>query len=514
MSAPLFLHSQTDGSTDYTFANGMITEDAGSYESPHEMVVQPDGKLLAGTWSYDVNTDNTDIVLFRYNTDGTRDNSFGTGGKAVFTPDAGGIKEVNIAVEPGGKIYVATSQQYADGPLYLLRLNSNGTPDNTFGVNGTLVDSVNAYGQHVDEMIVQHDGKIVMGGYYWITTPANRTNSYVLRYNTNGTRDNTFGANGFKVIDLVGMETGGVGESSRLRKMIQQPDGKLLLAGSQRNPGQQTSDWGICRLLPNGTPDSTFEMDGALIMGMQYNESITGLGLQNDGSIVAAGGCGNGFLEFRIFRITPSGTMDTIFGEEADGYGWGYTSLVYQNFTDHGVSGLYVFPDDKIVAAGGVGAATGIVVRYEADGDYDATFGDNGIVDTVPPPPSGFTISCMTADTVSNRIYIAGFYRNQDTGEDVIWIKALRNGPAGPMGTGEEEQSGKFSVWPNPAQSFINVSGENLQRTEIYDLSGKLVHSTSGSYPQQISTDGLAPGVYLIRGYTAGSVTVRKFIRK
>jgi uncharacterized delta-60 repeat protein len=334
-----------------------------------------------------------------------------------------------------------------------------------------------------------------------------------MRYNTNGTRDNTFGTNGVKVLDYTSLISGGTGDADYVSRIVQQPDGKILLGGKYRNTNQQLDDWAFCRLNPDGTPDASFGINGALIAGMQYKEMVTGMGLQDDGSIIAGGGCGNGYTDFRIFKVNSNGTMNTTFGTAVTGMGWGYTALVAETFTNHTVTDLAVLPDDKIIVAGGVGFSHGLVVRYLPDGTYDPTFAGDGQYDTIPSGPVNLSITAMAVDTLRGRIYVGGYYSDPDLGTGVAWIKGLHNGPGQPFGL-PQEHSVKFTLWPNPANDIVTISGENIQELELTDLSGRIIYRSSTPGTQQIALEQFPSGIYCVRVYTDSGIAVQKLVKK
>jgi len=135
----------------------------------------------------------SDAVILRFNSDGTLDDSFGSGGIVVF-PHA---RTWAIAAEVDGKIVVA-GEGY-DGLNYgalVLRYNDDGTLDDTFDYDGVAVyNSDTTEYESLNGLAITQEGKIVVVG----TAFNPYTHSYdvlILRYNTDGTLDNTFGSDG------------------------------------------------------------------------------------------------------------------------------------------------------------------------------------------------------------------------------------------------------------------------------------------------------------------------------
>ena len=174
--------------------------------------LQPDGKLIA--YGYNVNAGVNRIgLLVRYNVDGSLDAGFGDNGIASI--DIHSLVGNPIVVQPDGKIVVGgvkfISTQYTN---IISRYNSDGTIDNSFGTNGSYIMSTIGEGR-ITSLVLQTDGKIVAGG-RWNNKPL------VLRLSTNGVLDNTFNSNG-----IFSFANG-----TEINSVLIQPDGKIIAAGS------------------------------------------------------------------------------------------------------------------------------------------------------------------------------------------------------------------------------------------------------------------------------------------
>jgi uncharacterized delta-60 repeat protein len=159
-----------DGSFDSSFGiNGVVTQSSqgNNHDFVKDIALQPDGKILLA-----VNIiDNTDSVLwsvFRFNTDGSIDNSFsGNGWTAQYWETNGSLSEVNsISVQQNGKILLGGST----GDFALLRLEKDGSPDLNFGNQGNISLSFNAEDFRQDavkDMILLDNGKLLVAGNAW-----------------------------------------------------------------------------------------------------------------------------------------------------------------------------------------------------------------------------------------------------------------------------------------------------------------------------------------------------------
>ncbi|MEQ1353751.1 MAG: delta-60 repeat domain-containing protein [Candidatus Acidiferrum sp.] len=120
---------------------------------------------------------------------------FGTGGKT--TPFIGGnsCDGSALAIQPDGKIIVGgDSYQGTSYDFTLARYNSNGTLDNSFGSGGIVTTSLSNIDGMFSALALQLDGKILAAGLK--NFGSFNTDFAVVRYNSDGSLDNTFGMNG------------------------------------------------------------------------------------------------------------------------------------------------------------------------------------------------------------------------------------------------------------------------------------------------------------------------------
>ena len=141
-----------NGSADTTFGvgKGYVITDFGGSDGSSELAIQGDGKIvLVGHAIGGSLGELNQFAIARYNTNGSLDPTFGTGGKVLTPFDDGAI---DVLVQTDGRIVVS-------GGTYVARyLSLNGSLDQTFGVGG--VGYVAAGGA---SLTVQADGKLVLG---------------------------------------------------------------------------------------------------------------------------------------------------------------------------------------------------------------------------------------------------------------------------------------------------------------------------------------------------------------
>jgi uncharacterized delta-60 repeat protein len=258
-----------DGTLDTTFSGDGRVTISGNLNSPEAYVtVQSDGKILIAG-STQENNINPDYKIIRLNADGTLDKTFGTDG--VFISDIQYDDYVHgITVQGDGKLLVAGE---SFGDMSLIRLNTNGSLDTTFGLygNGKAVFDISGGGYDTGRSVtVQADGKILVAGF---STTSGDYDFSVIRLNTNGTPDTTFGNNhnGTATFNIWGVD--------EAYSVSVQTDGKILIAGSSggNNGG---NDFSVIRLNGDGTLDTSFDNHGSSLGGtFNYTEGAPAIAL-------------------------------------------------------------------------------------------------------------------------------------------------------------------------------------------------------------------------------------------
>ncbi len=324
---------------------------------------------------------------------GDLDLSFGNNGRVITDFDAQLDEASYVLTQPDGKIIVigyANSVTTFSFDFGLVRYNSNGTIDQSFGTDGKVkTDLESGNTDFALSGILQSDGKIVVIG-------STSTGAFaVVRYNSNGSLDMTFDGDG-KVIIPFGLTT--LGWTSAL-----QPDGKIIAAGYIRNGGNY--DFALTRLNSNGSLDTTFGNGGTTITSFSnLRDELRSIALQPDGKIVAAGFASNGTdSDFAIARYNSNGSLDTTF----DGDGKLITQI--GNGNDFAYS-MFIQPDGKYVLAGesftGMNSDTAIV-RYLPDGSLDSSFNMNGKI--IIPVTSGNDGAFSAVLQPNGKIVTGGF---------------------------------------------------------------------------------------------------------
>lgn len=310
----------------------------GFNNSVFAVAVQPnDDKIIAAGWfsSYDNTTANN---IVRLNANGTIDNTFSSGaGMQGYTPKL-------LKIQSDGKILIAgwiqTYNNVSVGPL--IRINSDGSLDNTF--QATCNDQINT-------LAIQSDGKIIVGG--WFTEFNGTAVNRIVRLNTDGTTDNTFNVG-----------TGAEGDQAQVLASAIQSDGKIVIGGIFTTYNG-TAVRNFARLNTDGTIDQSFTTGN----GPEY--AVRAMQIQSDNKILIGGTfySYNGSSSPRLARINADGSFDATFAQTGNGL----NGEVYD---------IEIQSDGKIFATGHFTAYNGItvgrIVRLHSNGTLDHNFNYTG----------------------------------------------------------------------------------------------------------------------------------------
>lgn len=314
---------------------------------------------------------------------GSLDLNFDSDGKAL-TPigDFSNINKGNsLAIQSDGKIvFVGSNETYFSSNFTIVRYNTDGSLDNTFDFDGILTTSfATSFGNSHDyasSVVIQSDGKILVAGSTQDVGVTSSSNLAVSRYNTDGQLDNSFGDNG-KVITSI---SEGYDYATSL---LLQSDMKILVTGSTRNGS--FFDFSAVRYNIDGSLDSTFDNDGIVITPFSLEDDLSlSSGIQNDGKILLTGYAKTGnYKSFATLRYNTDGSVDSTFGN-----GGKITTDFYGLDSRDQANSLAIQNDGKILVAGickdgsiNTNSITKIaIVRYDSNGTLDNSFGVNGKV--------------------------------------------------------------------------------------------------------------------------------------
>jgi uncharacterized delta-60 repeat protein len=322
----------------------------------HAALLQPDGKIVLGgnaspgTWA-----------VARYNTDGTLDASFGSGGKETLSITAAAVRA--MAVQSDGRLVLVGEPNFT-----IMRLNQDGSPDSSFGVGGKLTvnpSSLKRGRGHAWSVAIQRtpavigEERILVGG--WSDYSSTATVFTMMRFKPTGATDTTFGSSGHVYSNFLGF-------GDQIRQLAVDSNNRIIAAGISNaanfSCGSYVTDLAVARYTQDGTLDPSFSGDGRQTADI-YGGAETlfnGLAIQSDGKIVIAGAGVSSDItvrDFALVRFNSDGTPDSSFGY----LGTGVVTTDFFGTSDQGLAIALQPSDGKIVFAGGVGGAIGLA-RY------------------------------------------------------------------------------------------------------------------------------------------------------
>jgi uncharacterized delta-60 repeat protein len=396
-----------NGTLDVSFGNGGSAQGIpGLAITANDFVIDKNGKIvIAGYRTVSIFDRSTDLSVARYNSDGTPDITFGSGGAVVQDFGSTTDRFLNAAVQDDGKII-------AVGAAGMFRYNNNGTPDNSFGTAGIVTSGITR------DVVLQPDGKIL--GF---------RGANLVRYNSDGALDATFGTNGI-IANVNGTQIA-----------LQQDNTIVVVSSSQ-----------LLRYLPNGQPDPSFGTGGAVGLAnlTPQTEVFHSVAIQPDGKIIIGGGT-VGVSDPAVFRFETNGMPDLLFGNNgraitllnsfpsneqvndiaiggyrvytisdefyADGSGLPDAKLVAYNIITLPVGGE-ACPRDTIITLASCSATANVLWPVPAD-YFPATI-------SIPAGfyPDGRPYDGEGSLTLLGTFGVHGYYRSSDAYQSYSWTQA------------------------------------------------------------------------------------------
>lgn len=347
---------------------------------------------------------------------GTLDNSFGANGQVIENFGSPKVKAVDAVIQTDGKTVVLTESEFNhNSRAVLIRYNTNGTADPTFSADGIADTSLLNTGAKAYPLAIklQTDGKILVCG-----TIGGSDSSFLFRLNSNGLPDVSFGSNGIIYISDSG--------KTYLTNLVLLPNGQIVLLATYNNY-PDAEDMALIHLNSDGSIHTAFGINGrSLIDASVYSYVLySHIAVQADGKFIIGGSTpGNA-----VTRVNEDGTLDTTYGNG------GTAQLTISSADYEYVSDMTLQPDGKTIGCG-----TGrnylqylysFIFRLQTNGTPDPTFGNGGI--QMISPESGFAHNGLMSLQQDGKILLGGFMYNAD---GIPKMAAARLGTNGFLDTG------------------------------------------------------------------------------
>ena len=486
---------ETFGSNGIVFQN--YSDALGGYESELKTIVfLPDRKFITGS-NFHQHGPNQKYVINQYNSDGTLNSAFGANGYVV--------SNVNnsigtIQMQSDGKIIANSVEGNYDSSFsYLIRYAADGSVDNSFGVNGTVMDMVNT----IKSFSIQLNDKIVVAKMpdYVGFSP----NFKIERYNADGQLDVGFGSDGTVEFSLVQSKVS-------VQHLVIQNDGKIVVCGLVRSDvvGDYSSNIILLRFDEGGSLDSTFGDDGITVFDYGYNDYFYDLVIQPDGKLIFSSSSHAVESINRIMRLNTDGSLDRAFGiggiKIIDYPILKVLSMKQLLSGKLIVSGIYETSVNPTPSDNPTPSAV-VIACYDTNGNLDLDFGQNGYIITAIE--NHRVLDDRLVVQSDGRILVGATLSN-------AWFSThpravvLRYNPSQELSNTENEKKQGFLLYPNPIKEIITLDF-NLQQSEIvsvdlYDSNGRLISNLlkdqnfpSGSNSQKLNLpDALSRGTYFL----------------
>lgn len=336
------------------------------------IAIQNDGKVIAAGYDSASGARNKFSVK-RLNSNGSLDDTFGINGS---TMTGVGISDAilwDVAIQGDGKIIACgfATDSAGESAVALVRYLSNGKLDTNYGAEGiVLAQTPFDIGWGCSRIAIQSDGKVLA-----LSAGLNNhgyDNVIVSRFNSDGSTDYSFGINGHAYFS--------VGDTNTSPADIKvETDGTIYIAGFL----SQTSTGFVARLLSDGTFDTSFGGTGKVVPKPTWESQFNALVLQSDGKVILAGRWWKDPDTVGVMaqRLNVDGSLDSLFGDGGTGF---YDLTPYSEFANS-----VAINSSGEILLGGIWPAnstdfsqSGFVLRITNDGIADSTFGTKGYVST------------------------------------------------------------------------------------------------------------------------------------
>ena len=485
------------GTLDPTFGvGGKVITSFGVDSNPMDIVMQSDGKLIVVASITPATSTAACVMLTRYLSNGNLDMTFGNSGYVI---NLVGIscQPSRIALQNNGKIVVTGStfiSNSGDFDIMVLRYNTNGTLDSSFDNDGIKIVPQNN-SQTTSAILIQSNGKIIVGGRFTSTTNPSLDTFGITRFNIDGSLDTTFGSNG--LVYTPNIYRGGLNDL----KFIENEN--IIAVGNLEFPYK----YAIVKYDSNGNVINSFGTQGNGIVQESLNQyaSLRSCVISSDNNIYASGDNYNG-TKFNGFAVkyNSNGIIDNTFannGVLARDFGGVLTNLAID---------IKIDSNNKLVIGYAYGIPTdwdfGLEV-YSLNGLLDTTFGTNGLfVTTFGYGHEYFRKMLIQPD---NKIVMTGFKGTQ--------VLARINNSNILNSNNFDSNDANFIVSPNPVtenSQFIFDLKTQVSAIDInvYDSKGLLINKliqnenyfTGKNFIKCDFFNSIPNGIYFIKVYFDG----------
>lgn len=422
----------TDVLLDNNFANNglSIIDISGVNEYCKKVLLDKEGNIILG--GYGGNYGEYFYILVKYDSNGVLDTNFGNNGivKSNLNNLDNTRKEQHMSfdIDSNNNIILVTSYYKDTNNAYdiiLEKYNSNGVLETTFGDNGIVTNDLLSVNEYSRSIILDSNDNILIGGF----STTNFSDFLLVKYNSNGTLDNTFGIldNTFGT-SRKGFVTSDFSSSiDRGTCFAFDSLNNIIMAGNTGFYPNQS--FVIAKYNHNGELDANFGTNGRKIIefGITLEDNAIDLLIDSNDNIIIGGYSVTSAMpdfksNFYLAKLNSNGELDANFGTDG---------IITKTIRDENkINSIVLDKNNKIIIAGEIKSTNEnsdiVLLRYDNNGVLDTTFGSNGYIFTDINNKDDLA-SSIVLDS-NNRIIVAGNTLNETN--DFILLRYIADVPS------------------------------------------------------------------------------------
>ncbi|KAB1156722.1 T9SS type A sorting domain-containing protein [Flavobacterium luteum] len=485
------------------------------------IALQSDGKIVLAGTKTPIGT-GTEFGLTRMNADGSLDITFGTNGvtNTDFVNPPYNLSStydaiLAIAIQTDDKIVAVGNTSnfnlYNFLDVAMARYNKDGTLDTSFGVGGKVFTDFDGFSDSATDVKIQNDGKIVLCGKTNFTDGSTYPPEYSSQHgNFILARYNTNGTldttfgSNGKVVLSFGDNNNGDFGNS----LLLTDDQEIIVSGISN---QMVA---VAKFDSKGNLDPSFGVNGTVKTDIGLSGSslidVTSMKFQKGGKFIVAGEKYTSFNEgkaFMMLRYNANGDLDTTFGNQ----GKVFTEFTYSNDTAYQI--LFQ-PDSKIILVGRAFGASLAMTRYSEDGVLDLTFATSGKYYYKNTDPNPVVTAYDAIYLPTNQILVAGS-TSSNIGVSRFNLSDVLGLPK------TNRKTTNIFTYPNPTKDFVNIklNSEFISIVDysIYDVQGKCLKKElikPSTFISKIDVSTFKKGNYILKINTLTEIFVVKIIKE
>lgn len=272
---------------------------------------------------------------------------------------------------------------------------ASGVPDERFGSSGIRRLDLPGFENTFHSVTIDGYGRLVAAG--------RASGSFVVaRFTVDGELDQSFGDHGTTLVDVSA-------DADTVRRVLLQPDGRILLVGDTGSGAFSGGSCAIARLTSSGELDSTYGLNGVVKLRFFDGTDCEDAALTG-GKLLVAGTVDRGSASFFVARIDDEGSLDRDFGDN------GRTLVTFRGSSGETLfavaNSLTVLPSTRIIIAGYASgppryADQAALARLDASGELDGSFGNGGML--VLAGSDDREVYDVALDSAGRMVLVGGF---------------------------------------------------------------------------------------------------------